>query len=191
MKSSIHYNNKRIKNELLLKDITVDKYDILKSAQGAREKLDGHNLHSFISIPSEYKEGLTYHSECYKKYTFAQTLFENKEKLEGNENDAGPSQTRRSAGVDDIGLFPEHCICKKIRLVTSVKGKKSFEYQPNQIVTKTAENRLKLAAEIKWSNAYCSKWSRPYCKTILEAFKMLQYLYESSFKRIAMWVKKQ
>ena len=74
MKCSIHYNNISIKNESSLKDITVDKYNILKSAQAAREKLDGHNLHSFISIPSEYKEGHTYHSECYKKYTFALTL---------------------------------------------------------------------------------------------------------------------
>ena len=70
-------------------------------------------------------------------------------KREGNENDAGPSHTRRYSGVDDIGLFPEHCmICKKIRLVTSVKGKKSFENRPNKIVTKTAENSLKLVAEI-------------------------------------------
>ena len=114
MKCSIHYNNISIKNESSLKDITVDKYNILKSAQAAREKLDGHNLHSFISIPTEYKEGLTYHSECYKKYTFALTLLRNKQKREGNENDAGPSHTRRYSGVDDIGLFPEHCmICKR------------------------------------------------------------------------------
>ena len=85
---------------------------------------DLHTTPNVISIPSEYKEGLTYHSECYKKYTFALTLLRNKQKREGNENDAGPSHTRRYSGVGDIGLFREHCmICKKIRLVTSVKGK--------------------------------------------------------------------
>ena len=49
MKCSIHYNNISIKNESSLKDITVDKYNILKSAQAAREKLDGHNLHFYFN----------------------------------------------------------------------------------------------------------------------------------------------
>ncbi len=116
-----------------------------------RQGLGGLNSESIPDVLGE--EDLSFHRECYQKFTYAKTLLKRKgDGVDiGLDGERGVKRISRNIGsgesskTDSRGRFPNHCmICKKESL--KVKGKRQ---NLSKIVTKNAETTLKKAAMLK------------------------------------------
>lgn len=151
----IHYDYIKTSDNLIAASKSAQQ--TLIECKNIRENLGGENHHieQCRGIPSNADEVSTtelyFHRECYQKFTYARTLL--KRKKTKDEEEESSHKTLRTAlrastastNLRPRGLFPDHCmICKKKSLKVNNKR------QPlTSIVTKTAENTLKAAAQAR------------------------------------------
>ena len=137
----IHYDNLNHRNRLVKLD--ESKFKRLQEAKDCRSQLGGDNIHlQGNNIPDLYDDNIKFefHSECYKQFTKAISIYKNRTK---KNND----RIKRS-GENKSQLFPKHCmVCKKVT-ITFNRRKQHARF----IELENAELAIRKAAEKKKDN---------------------------------------
>ena len=152
MTCCVHYS--LYTNEKIL-PLGEDHHARLLEAKNARFNLGGDNVHpeQGAGIPPVFPSdsNLSFHQNCYKKYTKAISVW-NKRKNETGESSASSSSSRLQR-TGDVGgvLFPKYCMICKSDKVIKVKGKK--RQVPKVLRELKAEASIREAAKLHQDNA--------------------------------------
>jgi hypothetical protein len=124
-------------------------YSTILCCKDTRCELGGLNVHAdqCASIPIPVFDPCIhgYHRQCYQKFTKAKSI-ESRADTDSSTGDCSshPHRLSRTQVTSSQTLFPKSCgLCEKD--VIKVKGKKQY---PTAIVTKSAEDTLRKAAEM-------------------------------------------
>ena len=150
----IHYSS--IKTTTTLTRASDASFQMLLEFKRIRQSLGGENGHDeqCNGVPESLGEKeLYYHRECYQKFTYAKTILkrksiqdkDTKEIRKFKQLSCSSSDIGEGSKSDATGLFPHQCmICKKDSF--KIKGKRQVLCR---IITKSAENTIKQAAELR------------------------------------------
>jgi len=141
----VHYEGISIHNPHSLQELNEKTFASLIESKIIRQKLGGENLHpkQCAGVPVNLdNKTYHYHSECFKKFTYAKTLAKRKDNTL-NQHEKRPKRCKSEVVANERGIFGDICmLCKK----RQIKIGQKYHY-PKPIITLAAASNLKQAAE--------------------------------------------